>query len=264
MPLKALLLFLTILNFTICLSQTERGLIRYGEIQSLSLGAPIGVDYNAILMFDNNSSLYITRKDSLEKTKIDGQKSVITAQGGSNFTAVTNKKGFQYNNLIKKDSFYSRDLGFNYVKGKTPKISWKIEKETKNIGQLTCQKATATFRGRDYTAWFAPDIPLPYGPWKLQGLPGIILEAYDTNKEIFWYFKSFEYPVTAMLPSFKQVTPPKGKDWISIETFKETLIKNFKESQIAGKIVAEKMNIETYANDTMKNSYIEVFDVEDK
>ena len=37
------------------------------------------------------------------------------------------------------------------------------------------------FRGRLYTAWYYPDIPLPIGPWKLQGLPGIILEAYDAE-----------------------------------------------------------------------------------
>src|SRR5690554_5979665 len=250
MPLKVLLLFLTILKFTICISQTEQGLIRYGEIQSLSLGAPIGVDYNAILMFDNNSSLYITRKDSLEKTKIDGQKSVITAQGGSNFTAVTNKKGFQYNNLIKKDSFYSRDLGFNYVKEKTPKISWKIEKETKNIGQLTCQKATATFRGRDYTAWFAPDIPLPYGPWKLQGLPGIILEAYDTNKEMYLYFKSIEYPTPQNLTIGPIVKPKEDSNynWISLNEYKDLLEKLVERNKTKAILIAKQMGGDVTVN----------------
>lgn len=58
---------------------------------------------------------------------------------------------------------------------------WKVENETRNILDYKCQKATTTFRGRLWIAWFTPLIPIQEGPWKLWGLPGLILEANDTN-----------------------------------------------------------------------------------
>jgi GLPGLI family protein len=62
-----------------------------------------------------------------------------------------------------------------------PQFSWNISSETKNIAGYQCKKAVASFRGREWTAWFTMDIPVPYGPWKLNGLPGLILEAHDNN-----------------------------------------------------------------------------------
>ena len=41
--------------------------------------------------------------------------------------------------------------------------------------------AVSDFRGRRWTAWFAPDISISDGPWKFSGLPGLIMEAYDTE-----------------------------------------------------------------------------------
>ena len=71
-------------------------------------------------------------------------------------------------------------LDFKYQE-KVPAIEWSIEDSLKTIGEYTAQKATCRFRGRDYVAWFTTEIPLPYGPWKFQGLPGLILSVYDTE-----------------------------------------------------------------------------------
>lgn len=60
---------------------------------------------------------------------------------------------------------------------------WEISDETKDILGYQCFKATTDFRGRKWTAWFTPEIPIQDGPWKLCGLPGLILEAHDANRD---------------------------------------------------------------------------------
>lgn len=74
--------------------------------------------------------------------------------------------------LEKHNSQYSEPI---------PRQSWVITFDMQELIGYTCQKATCHFRGRDYVAWFAPDIPVRQGPWKLGGLPGLILKAHDAD-----------------------------------------------------------------------------------
>lgn len=73
-----------------------------------------------------------------------------------------------------------------------PVIDWHISNDTASFGELHCQRATCHFKGRDYTAWFCPDLPVHVGPWKLNGLPGVIVEAYDTKKDVVFKFDRVE------------------------------------------------------------------------
>lgn len=65
-----------------------------------------------------------------------------------------------------------------------PYQEWKIHDETREVMGYTCQKATCSFRGRDYNAWFTMDIPVNDGPYKFYGLPGLILSIEDTKSEV--------------------------------------------------------------------------------
>ena len=72
--------------------------------------------------------------------------------------------------------------GYRYVDSLHAQ-TWTMGDSTREVLGYTCQQATADFRGRRWTAWFATDIPVSDGPWKLGGLPGLILEAYDEGQQ---------------------------------------------------------------------------------
>ncbi len=63
---------------------------------------------------------------------------------------------------------------------------WEFVEGDTIILEHPCQKAICQYHGRTWTAFYATDIPISDGPWKLCGLPGLILRAYDhSNSFIF-------------------------------------------------------------------------------
>jgi len=69
---------------------------------------------------------------------------------------------------------------------------WQISDSIKTVLGYMCQKAECDFRGRRWTVWFAPEVPVSDGPWKLGGLPGLIMEAYDRGKQYYFIIVGLE------------------------------------------------------------------------
>ena len=132
-----------------------------------------------------NDSLSFSLETDIKKTS---DKSVnITEQKGVSRVSFVGRKNltpqYYYHNRSKNE-FYFRKNYYNetlLVKEEEQDWDWILTEETQLIGRFVCKKATTKFRGRNYTAWYTEQIPLPYGPWKLNGLPGLILEAYDDD-----------------------------------------------------------------------------------
>ncbi len=96
---------------------------------------------------------------------------------------IKNRKFSILNNIY--DTYYIMNQDY-------PTITWELLNEQKTIGGYNCQKAKGNWSGRTYIAWFTPEIPQSFGPWKLHGLPGLILEAEDEKKEVSWSYAGFE------------------------------------------------------------------------
>ncbi len=62
-------------------------------------------------------------------------------------------------------------------------MKWTLVAGTENICGYPCRKATTSFRGRKWTVWYTPEIPIENGPWKFGGLPGLILKAESADNE---------------------------------------------------------------------------------
>ena len=71
-------------------------------------------------------------------------------------------------------------------------FNWKLEKDTATISGYYCQKAITRFAGRNYVAWFTTEIPLSEGPYKFNGLPGLIIKISDTRQQYNFKLISFE------------------------------------------------------------------------
>lgn len=120
-------------------------------------------------------------------------------------------------------------------KTKTPE--WTIGTDTCTLLNYLCTKAETNFKGRHWTVWFADDIPLDYGPWKLIGLPGLILKAEDAQKQYIFVASGLE-----------QVD---GKEDI-------TLVKNYKKYEPVTQKQFDKINRTTSANDALAASGISI------
>ncbi|MGY5847954.1 GLPGLI family protein [Salegentibacter sp. HM20] len=72
--------------------------------------------------------------------------------------------------IVKDNLMYTQNLD---------QFEWEILPETKEFKGYQVQKATTNFAGRNYNAWFTPEIPISDGPYKFNGLPGLIVEVSD-------------------------------------------------------------------------------------
>ncbi len=137
---------------------------------------------NSLLIFNNKASLYeMDHTNSFKKNKefiIEDDKGIMMPSKGNDFVFKNFKNGtIDYREMI--------DFTFFRIHGKLDTLfSWSLKSNFKDILGYKCQEARTNYGGREYVAYFATDfhVNIPNGPWRFQGLPGIILEVKSVDK----------------------------------------------------------------------------------
>lgn len=92
-----------------------------------------------------------------------------------------------------------------------------LTQRVRMIGDYQCFHARIAVGGRIWDAWFAPEIPIDAGPWKLCGLPGLILEAADTTGSYRFVFRSLRNCKEIITIPQQKITVTDKKRWLRYE-----------------------------------------------
>lgn len=102
---------------------------------------------------------------------------------------------------------------------KLPLINWTLTDETDTICGYACRKGTGEYGGRKWTAWYAEEIAVPFGPWKICGLPGLVMKAEDATGQ-------HSFQAIAFRKGTGEVKPSAIPNQIPIKHEKFTELKN--------------------------------------
>lgn len=175
--------------------------------------------YNSVLWVDVSQSLYqektsTSRPWTERLKKEEGEQTIVEP-----LTAF--EPYLKVDNQQKKVLFYDL-IGANtfLISDTYTAFKWDITKETKTIAGYVCCKAVTNFRGRQWNAWFTAELPLSFGPWKLYGLPGLILEATDvTTTYSIKAISVKSYDGSMLNADFSKLMDAKNKHPITLKQF---------------------------------------------
>ncbi len=202
-------------------SYAQEGKAIYNQI-FINSEMDLNKDYE--LVFNSDQSVYIelgnnNQQDNISKKEEDFFNRTIEFN-----TSEVRKKQRYYN---FNDEFYFIENFFDkakLVQENMPLHKWELIDSTKIINNFTCHLAKTNFRGRDYAVWYTNEIPVSYGPWKLNGLSGLILEVYDSKMNLHIQIKHIEIS-ERMNDSRLKFNKSNFKEAITIDQLKE-FIKN--------------------------------------
>ena len=146
------------------------------------------------LQAGRNASVFYSVENRLEDSLAEGNLQYTISVFRDNeqrkrVSQLENEVIFRRHDLDQTWSHLRFDLTNWILYESLEKPNWIITDETDIILGFPCIKATTNFRGREWIAFFTPDIPIQEGPWKLYGLPGLILKAYDSKRHYFYEAK---------------------------------------------------------------------------
>jgi GLPGLI family protein len=218
--MKKLSLFVTFLLGVCTLKAQQRvtGNITYQQILNYKGAFPDTIAGK--LYFSPNKSVYTYDQNT---NKLPKEGTVNNASGAPMKSVFKGRQTDSIGKVVYADFnrkiFVTREVfqGQNFiVPDSVPHIAWKMENEHKTIAKQECSKASGIFRGREYEVWYTEDIPVGFGPWKLCGLPGVILEARSKDGEVTFIAERIMLPAA---PGQAIKAPVKGQPMSDFKAF---------------------------------------------
>ena len=140
----------------------------------------------AVLKSQTNPDIKKSKKDKPEFPKLANGKSIQPT-----FFEYFIKKNNEDKTVSLVESIGSKQVYYQEDR----KMNWNISDQVSNFNGYKAQKATMSFGGRVWTAWFAPDIKVYDGPYKFSGLPGLIVKLEDEKGDYkFNFLKKISIP----------------------------------------------------------------------
>jgi GLPGLI family protein len=154
----------------------------YDDLQCLEVGEHTS-RYHSIFAYYRDSVITAWSAKPVPEVPIEQPKAARGKYfGWSEYKYSEYVKDFSTNTFTEYARMPSpMELKFKYSEN-IPQQSWKILEDTSTVVGHLCQKATCSFSGREFTAWFSTEIPISNGPWKFGGLPGLVLRVFDKDK----------------------------------------------------------------------------------
>ena len=121
---------------------------------------------------------------------------------------------------------HTLDGTFRYEE-KLSLFNWQLTGDIATIAGYKAQKATTDFGGRSWVAWFSADLPFNDGPYKFNGLPGLIVKVHDTRNHYVFELISVEKPAKELMIDYKIkdfIDTSKGKFFEAKERVRTNII----------------------------------------
>lgn len=198
---------------------------------STALDKPVEMEMS--LLLNNTESLFQPTKryleDSVMHSLINGgseRLAYIKTLATIHIIPATNYQIFKTGEtMLTKESIDGQRYRFtnnlNVYPDDADEINWVVSADTMTIHSIFCQKATGSYGGRQWEAWFAPEIPINDGPYKFQGLPGLIIRISDAQR-------FFLFDMMSIADVNKQVFTNLRKDENLVTTTKQEFYKQRK------------------------------------
>ncbi len=223
-----LLLLLSVAFFNLKAQNTTIGKIKYqleGSTNSQSVVTMWFTKSNYIYQFgtEDIDKLLSQKKNNYEILE-DSLKDVERIQKIREYLAKTPPQTW-YGELGNNIIIHS---WFNLYNGKTfcvqdsiTYMNWELLNDTATINGILCQKALGKYNKMQYTAWFAPSIPVAVAPLQYRGLPGLLIKCTNNMKKTTFEMIELEWPAKDQTP-FK---PCSGSTYITAAQLTEIINK---------------------------------------